>query len=107
MKTVTLSPTLVQQCWPAVEDAIANVSDDNRPRDPSDPVYLKISYGKRAKNGGIEIEVTDDELAELISRFDFEIETCHENIADTSDRSEKGYWLARLRAAQCFIKKYR
>lgn len=105
LKKVRLSPTLIQQCEPAMEDAVAS-QERSRPQE-TDPVYLKLHMAPAAKDGSVTIEVNGDELYELIDRFEYEIETCKENIADTHDRTERGYWLGRLRAAQSFIKKYK
>lgn len=104
LRKVRLSPTLVQQCEPAMEDAVAGQARQ-KPQE-TDSVYLKLHGAPGTKDGSVTIEVTADELHELLDRFDYEIETCKENIADTSDRTERGYWLGRLRAAQSFIKKY-
>lgn len=101
---VRLSATLVEQCEPAMEDAVA--SQKRGAPEITDPVYIKMHLAPGAKDGSVIIDAEEDELAELIDRFDYEIETCKENIADTSDRYERGYWLGRLRAAQSFIKKY-
>ena len=100
---VRLSATLVQQCEPAIEDAVKYKSNPQ----PTDPVYIKMHVAPVAKDGSITIDADSDDLHELLDRFEYEVETCKENIADTSDRYERGYWLGRLRAAQCFIKKYK
>jgi hypothetical protein len=93
----------MQQCEPAMEDAVANLSRDWK--DPTDPTYLKLHHAPGRK-GYVTIDADADDLAELLDRFDYEIETCRDNITDTGDSYERGYWLGRLRAAQCFIKKY-
>lgn len=100
---VKITATLLQQCEPAIEDAVKYQAN----AESTDPVYIKMHHAPGAKDGSVTIDADDADLHELIDRFEYEIETCHDNIADTSDQYERGYWLGRLRAAQCFVKKYK
>ncbi len=99
---VILNKTLLDQCEPAIEDAVT------RHDDPSDAVYIKMHLAKPRKNGSIVIDVNSSELAELIDRFEYEIETCAENISDIHyDPYELAYWRSRATSARAFIRKYK
>jgi len=102
---VRVSAALMDQCEPAIEDAVANLAR-GEPQS-TDPVYLKLHHASSAKDGSVTIEADEADLHELLDRFDFELETCKDNIADTSDPYERNYYRARLRAAKAFIKRYR
>lgn len=74
--------------------------------DPSDPVYLKILAAPKGKTGCV-IDADAADVAELLSRAEYDIETCDDNITDTTIFAEKAYWMGRKRSYKALIRQIR
>lgn len=97
---VRLTPAVLAEMVETMRDAVAGKTND-----PTNATYIKVhqalQQSKANKRGGIVISLDQHDLAELKGRAEFNVGSngvCQENLGWSTDPSDKGYWLGRMRA---------
>jgi hypothetical protein len=102
-----ISPTILDEMGPAMEDAMGRVSKNNTLEscDPTDKTYLKIVNAEAAsKRGKCVIEADADDIHEIRSRADYVLTCLIPDNMDWAKGSDRIFYMNLSRAYQGLLK---